>query len=174
MAAVVKIILGVVLGGGAGYFASRLLCIGGGCPITSNRPLMVAMGAFFGVWLMVAGCRRGAAEEVRFGTELNSAEEFQAKVVGSDRPALVDFHATWCGPCRALAPILAKLEQEYAGRVDFYRVDTDRLSKLAAQHDVQYLPTLVLYRGGQPVDRTQGLKREEELRRHLDQLLSTE
>ena len=174
MAWVLRIALGLAAGGAVGYFVNRALCAGGACPITSNRPLMVAMGAVFGVWLAVSvsGCSKaGTGQEGVFGTELNSSEEFQAKVIDPGRPALVDFHATWCPACLELAPVLARLEREYAGKVAFFRVDTDRAEALAMEHDVQDLPTLLLYRGGERVARMEGLRPEAELRRELDQLL---
>lgn len=175
MAWVLRIALGLAAGGAVGYFVSRALCASGACPITSNRPLMVAMGAVFGVWLAVSGSSKaGTGEEVVFGTELSSSEEFQAKVINSSTPALVDFHAASCPPCLELAPVLARLEREYAGKVAFFRVDTDRAEALAMEHDIQYLPTLLLYRGGERVARMEGLKPEAELRRELDQLLRVE
>ena len=175
MAWVLRIALGLAAGGAVGFLVSRILCAGGACPITSNRPLMVAMGAVFGVWLAVSGCSKAGTGEKRvFGTELSSSEEFQAKVINSTTPALVDFHATWCPPCLELAPLLARLEREYAGKVAFFRVDTDRAEALSREHEIQYLPTLLLYRGGERVARMEGLKPEAELRRELDQLLRVE
>ncbi len=80
--------------------------------------------------------------------------EFSAKIANLDaaisewhylgsRPAIVDFYATWCGPCRALAPILEELAEEYAGEVDFYKVDIDREEGLAAAFGVRSVPTLL-------------------------------
>ncbi len=80
--------------------------------------------------------------------------EFSAKIANLDaaisewrylgsRPAIVDFYATWCGPCRALAPILEELAEEYAGEVDFYKVDIDREEELAAAFGVRSVPTLL-------------------------------
>lgn len=80
--------------------------------------------------------------------------EFSAKIANLDaaisewrylgsRPAIVDFYATWCGPCRALAPILEELTEEYAGEVDFYKVDIDREEELAAAFGVRSVPTLL-------------------------------
>ena len=59
------------------------------------------------------------------------------------RPAIVDFYATWCGPCRTLAPILEELSEEYAGEVDIYKVDIDREQELAAAFGVRSVPTLL-------------------------------
>jgi len=86
-------------------------------------------------------------------THLTKAE-FSEKIASLDaagtewrflgrRPAIVDFHATWCGPCRALAPILEELSEEYAGEVDIYKVDIDREQELAAAFGVRSVPTLL-------------------------------
>ena len=60
-----------------------------------------------------------------------------------ERPCVIDFYATWCGPCKMVAPILEKLAQEYDGKVDFYKVDTDKEQKLASILKIQYLPTVI-------------------------------
>ncbi len=170
-----KIVLGLLIGGGVGYGLSRLLCLGGGCPLTSNRPLMVLLGAGFGLWLAATGCSRRSsapAETAHFGTKIATGQEFAAQVVEPGRPALVDFYADWCGPCRRLAPVLAELEGEYAGRVTFFRVNTDEAPGLADRHAIRAIPTLLLYRGGRQLGRLQPPLTADELRGHLDKLLS--
>jgi thioredoxin 1 len=59
------------------------------------------------------------------------------------RPAIIDFYATWCGPCKATAPVVEKLSEEYNGRIDFYKVDVDQQEELAALFGVQSIPTLL-------------------------------
>ena len=88
--------LGIVLGGGLGYALSRGLCAGGGCPITSNRALMVLIGAFFGGWLALSGCSRGAGGKAETapadaGGEVTTPEQFAGRVVEAGTPALVGF-----------------------------------------------------------------------------------
>ena len=72
--------------------------------------------------------------------------------------AVVDFSATWCGPCRMLAPVVEALSEEYAGKVDFYNVDVDECGELAAEYRVQSVPCLVLMKMGQFVDQSIGFK----------------
>ncbi len=60
-----------------------------------------------------------------------------------EKPALIDFYATWCGPCRSLAPILEGVAEEYAGRVDVYKVDVDQAEELAALFNIRSVPTLL-------------------------------
>lgn len=64
------------------------------------------------------------------------------KYLGS-RPAIIDFYATWCGPCKALAPLLEELSEEYAGKIDIYKVDIDKERELAAAFGVRSVPTLL-------------------------------
>lgn len=100
-----------------------------------------------------------------------TTDQFQQEVLESNEPVLVDFYASWCGPCRALAPLLTKLAEEFAGRVKFVKVDTDAESELAAHFEVQSIPTLLFVSHGQAVGRTAGLTPEAHLRAALQQLL---
>jgi len=72
--------------------------------------------------------------------------------------AVVDFSATWCGPCRMLAPVVEALSEEYAGQVDFYNVDVDECANLAEEYRVMSVPCLVLMKRGQFVDQSIGFK----------------
>ena len=72
--------------------------------------------------------------------------------------AVVDFSATWCGPCRMLAPVVETLSDEYAGKVDFYNVDVDECGDLAAEYRVMSVPCLVLMKNGAFVDQSIGFK----------------
>jgi thioredoxin 1 len=82
--------------------------------------------------------------------ELQDAS-FEEKVLKSDKPVFIDFWATWCQPCKAIAPIVEELAGEYAGKIEFFKVDTDRNKQYAAKFGVRGIPTLILFKGGQPV-----------------------
>lgn len=73
---------------------------------------------------------------------------FQEEVLSSDLPVLVDFWAPWCGPCRALSPVLDQLAEEYDGKVKIVKVNSDEAIETAAAHRVRALPTLVVFKGG--------------------------
>jgi thioredoxin 1 len=73
---------------------------------------------------------------------------FEAEVIHSAQPVLVDFWATWCPPCRALAPVIAQLAQEYAGRVKMGKLNVDDCTRIATQLDVRSVPTLLLFKNG--------------------------
>jgi thioredoxin 1 len=82
---------------------------------------------------------------------------FDRLVLSAELPVLVDFSATWCGPCKKLDPIVAELAAEYAGRLKVVKVDVDRAPAVAARFAVLSVPTLLLFRGGEVRDQVAGL-----------------
>ncbi len=88
--------------------------------------------------------------------KINEAQ-FNSEAKNSD-VAVVDFSATWCGPCRMLAPVLETVSEELAGKVDFYNVDVDECGDLAMEYRVQSVPCLVLMKKGAFVDQSIGLR----------------
>lgn len=82
-----------------------------------------------------------------------NATEFQQEVLGVDGPVLVDFFATWCGPCRAIAPMLDRFAEEHAEEVKMYKVDTDAEETLSTQYGIRTIPTIIAFRNGAEVKR---------------------
>lgn len=82
---------------------------------------------------------------------------FEAEVLKSDVPVLVDFTATWCGPCKALAPVVDKLADEYAGKVKVGKVDIDENSAIAQKYGIRSVPTVMVFKGGQKAAQHIGL-----------------
>lgn len=89
----------------------------------------------------------------------------------SDRPVLVDFYATWCGPCQMMAPILEQVNAQLQGQLKVVKIDTDRYPQLASQYQIHALPTLVLFKQGQPAQRLEGVRTAEQLVQDLKPLL---
>jgi thioredoxin 1 len=89
-------------------------------------------------------------------TELTQAD-FQTEVLESAIPVLVDFWAPWCGPCRRVTPMVEELAQQYAGRVKFVKMDVDQNQELAGGYGVNSIPTLMIFRNGEVVDRFVGI-----------------
>jgi thioredoxin 1 len=81
---------------------------------------------------------------------------FQADVLASDQPVLVDFWAEWCGPCKMLAPVIEEVAGTLAGKVKFVKLDTDANPDVAGAYHISGIPTLILFKGGEAVDRIVG------------------
>ena len=81
---------------------------------------------------------------------------FDEKVLQSSRPVLVDFFATWCGPCKMMSPVIDELATELAGEVDVYKVDVDENPEVAQRYGVMSIPTLVVFENGQVKNQTMG------------------
>ena len=90
-------------------------------------------------------------------------DNFEAEVLKSDKPVLVDFWATWCPPCRRLAPVVAKLAEERADTLKVGKVDVDDQQELAAEFQIMSIPTLILFKDGKAVKQTMGFQPEEAL-----------
>ena len=94
------------------------------------------------------------------------------EMIASGKPVMVDFGATWCGPCKALAPRIEELEKEYEGRIAIGTADVDECSDLAAQFRIRNVPTVLFFKGSdQPVDKSVGLVAKETLAEKLNALL---
>lgn len=100
-----------------------------------------------------------------------TAADFDTEVLGSDKPVLVDFFATWCGPCKMMAPAVEKLAEEYEGRAVIGKLDVEESMDIAGRYGVMNVPTLILFKDGRAVERKVGLQSASDLRKLLDSVL---
>ncbi|MCG8346794.1 MAG: thioredoxin [Chloroflexales bacterium] len=98
--------------------------------------------------------------------------EFEQKVLKSDVPVVVDFWAPWCGPCRVIAPILDKLAGEYEGQLTIAKVNTDEEVNWAGKFGIQGIPTLIVFKNGEEVNRLVGSRPENAYREIFNSVLS--
>jgi thioredoxin len=96
---------------------------------------------------------------------------FEELIAGSDLPVLIDFYAPWCGPCQMMAGFLVELSRETKGKLKIAKVNVDSYPALASQYDVSALPTVVLFKQGQPVHRIEGVMRTPQLLEQVNPFL---
>lgn len=93
-------------------------------------------------------------------------------VTGSSVPVLVDFWAEWCGPCRAIAPVLEELAREYEGKLKIVKVNVDEAPDVAQQFSIRSIPTLLIFKGGAVVDQSVGALSKVALKTRIDSILT--
>jgi len=98
-------------------------------------------------------------------------QSFEQTVLQSKTPVLVDFWAPWCRPCLMVAPVVDELADEYSGRVNFARVNVDQNQQVAAKYNIMSIPTLIVFKNGEPVSHIVGFRPKEELKQGLDAVL---
>jgi thioredoxin 1 len=113
-------------------------------------------------------CHRACSDSVENAMLYATDASFKTDVIESDVPVLVDFWAPWCGPCRAVAPVLEALDAELAGRAKIVKVNVDENQVVAGALGVRSIPTLVVFKGGQAVEDAVGALSMQELKRLLE------
>ena len=96
-------------------------------------------------------------------TQQISAAEFQSKVLDAETPVLVDFFATWCGPCRMMAPPIDEVSAEMAGKAAVYKLDIDESMEVAQRYGIMSVPTFMVFKNGEPAAKTIGAQPKENI-----------
>ncbi|MBC8014988.1 MAG: thioredoxin [Sporomusaceae bacterium] len=99
------------------------------------------------------------------------AKDFSEKILKSDKPVLVDFWAPWCGPCKMVAPELEAVASEYEDKAIVVKVNVDEQQQLASQYNVMGIPTLLLFKNGEEVDRLVGYRPRKDLMNAIDKVI---
>ena len=98
-------------------------------------------------------------------------DTFEAEVLKNETPVLVDFWASWCGPCRAIAPVVEELSEQYAGKVKVAKLNVDESPKTPGQYGIRAIPTLIMFKGGQVADQITGAVSKSHIEQALQKLL---
>ncbi len=86
-----------------------------------------------------------------------------SEIINSNKPVLIDFHATWCGPCKMLAPVLKEVKSSLGDRISIIKIDVDKNQQLASQYQVRGVPTMILFQNGQQLWRQSGVLTKEQI-----------
>jgi len=136
-------------------------------PIRSIVNAAVALALF----CVVEGCNRSAEVESK-NVQTFTKENFKTEVLSSSQPVLVDFWATWCGPCKMVAPTVAEIADEFAGKAKVGKVDVDAQPELASEYEITGIPALLIFKDGKKVDQLIGVQSKEELKSRVGKYVS--
>ena len=98
-------------------------------------------------------------------------ETFENEILQNQTPSLVDFWAAWCGPCRAIAPVIEELAESYSGKVTVAKMNVDENPKTPGKYGIRAIPTLIIFKGGKLLDQTIGAQPKEKLKQMVDKSL---
>lgn len=165
-------LIGGSLGAVLGY---RGQCGSGARSLLSNWRHGALYGAVAAVlFCLIAGCgfdsktMNQSTANVKHITDA----DFNAEVTQSSLPVVADFYATWCGPCRRLAPIMDALAEQYAGKIKFVKINVDESPQLAQQFRAEAIPMLVFFKQGESTGKLVGLQSKDNLIKQLDSMLT--
>ena len=96
---------------------------------------------------------------------------FEGDALKSDLPVLVDFWAPWCGPCRMVAPVVAELSEEYAGKMNFYKMNTDENPAVPTKYGIPSIPSLLIFKGGELKGTIVGFRPKSDLKKRIEEAL---
>lgn len=166
------LLVGGGIGAALGHFGK---CTSGACPLTSTWWRGASYGAVLGgLFYFVSG--GGAPAGMNKSTEnvkRIGENQFDAEVIQSPSPVVVDFYATWCGPCKILFPQLDKLAGSFTNRIRFVKINVDEAPAVSQRFEIQGIPSLLFFRHGEVVDRIVGLLSTDDLKARLESFAGT-
>ena len=167
----------LLAGGGIGAALGHYgKCSSGTCPLTSTW----WRGAIYGTvlsgffYFVSGGSTPASMNESTANVKLIKEGEFDAEVVQSPSPVVVDFYATWCGPCKRLSPMLDELAGTLTCKIKFVKINVDEAPALSQRFAIQAIPTLLFFKNGKVVDQIVGLPAVDDLKARLDSLARTD
>lgn len=95
-------------------------------------------------------------------------DSWEREVLNSEKPVFVDFWASWCGPCRAISPIVKELSEELGDKINFVKVDVDQNKELASKYNIMSIPTLAIFQNGQIIAQRAGGATKKSIKRYMD------
>jgi thioredoxin 1 len=157
------------LGALLGYFGK---CSSGTCPLTSTWWRGAIYGALLGglFYYVSGGSSPASMNKSTANVRLITEGQFEAEVAQSPLPVVVDFYATWCGPCKRLSPMLDELAGPLTSKIKFVKINVDEAPTLSQRFGIQAIPTLIFFKNGNVADKLIGLPSKDTLKTHLDSL----
>jgi thioredoxin 1 len=122
----------------------------------------------FGLPLLVLGMVSVSQPSFADSVPETSQSAFNKDVLTASKPVVVDFYATWCGPCKKMEPVMESLKKNYSGKATFVRVDVDKNPDLSAKYKITGIPAIFIFKKGEMVDTSVGLVPQEELAKKID------
>ena len=105
------------------------------------------------------------------GVKNIKSDEFKREVLQSNKPALIDFWAEWCAPCKKMEPVIAQLNEQFGNYINFFKLNVDENAAVATEYSIRSIPTLFLFKNGEVVERVVGIVGKKELLKKLKKLL---
>lgn len=90
-------------------------------------------------------------------------DNFEAEVLACDKPVIVDFFATWCGPCKMIAPVIEEIANEYSETIKVCKIDTDKAPQIAIRYGISRIPTILVFKNGEVTSRAEGLRSKDQI-----------
>jgi thioredoxin 1 len=164
---ILYLLAGGGLGAALGYFGK---CSSGTCPLTSTWWRGAIYGAVLGglFYFISGGSTPATMNQSTVNVKLIKEGEFDTEVVQSPLPVVVDFYATWCGPCKRLSPRLDELAGPLTGKIKFVKINVDEAPALSQRFAIQAIPTLLFFKNGKVVDQIVGLPADDDLKARLE------